>query len=348
MGAGEAQKDFSAVWDEVALKNLRSILVATFVTATLAGVNLQQLVTYVSRSRYDAPWLKLTVAVVSTLSWIDTCFTLYTLDSWVIVNNGDYATLDRFGVPFALHPVLVGAIAAVCQCFYAWRIYVLSRRSPYSPILIILLALASLGSGASTSLALLEARAFSKDRATPLVNALTLWFPAACDLAIFVQLIWILSALVAASEGTDVTYIFEKLVRLAIETNFLTFCLAFAAGILFIIGSPRYLFLPLPFIIGRVYEATLLYSVNSRIVTTAATPVSPCDTSLPIITPVRPVPSTDYIQLVSRMKRQEERLRGALKRESEEFVAKYRRSSMASREPGAAAQATSSVALVLS
>ncbi|GAA99897.1 hypothetical protein E5Q_06599 [Mixia osmundae IAM 14324] len=300
------------------LPSLRSFVIAALISTLLAGVTAQQLITYFSRSYYDSPLLKLVVVTTSLLSWTDYLFTLITLDTWLIVDEGDYAALNHFGLPFALHAALIGAIAAACQSFYAWRIYILSRRAPFSPVLIILLALASLGSGAATTFHLLQAGTFNKSHATPLIKALQSMVP--CRLRS------------QASEGEEVTRFFKRLVRIAIETNLLTFCLAFAAGVLFITETPRYVYLPLPFIIGRVYEATLLYTVNSRIVMSPATPTTSSGTPMPIMEPVKPVPNKDYIQLVSRMKRQEEKLRDALNRDSEEFGARYRRPSTTSGE----------------
>ncbi|KEI40866.1 uncharacterized protein L969DRAFT_93389 [Mixia osmundae IAM 14324] len=317
------------------LPSLRSFVIAALISTLLAGVTAQQLITYFSRSYYDSPLLKLVVVTTSLLSWTDYLFTLITLDTWLIVDEGDYAALNHFGLPFALHAALIGAIAAACQSFYAWRIYILSRRAPFSPVLIILLALASLGSGAATTFHLLQAGTFNKSHATPLIKALHLW-------SVFAH-IWKLREFIdeqvpcrlrsQASEGEEVTRFFKRLVRIAIETNLLTFCLAFAAGVLFITETPRYVYLPLPFIIGRVYEATLLYTVNSRIVMSPATPTTSSGTPMPIMEPVKPVPNKDYIQLVSRMKRQEEKLRDALNRDSEEFGARqYRRPSTTSGE----------------
>ncbi|GAA96868.1 uncharacterized protein L969DRAFT_103708 [Mixia osmundae IAM 14324] len=257
------QKATDIALEHVLLPSVESLLTACFISIFLGGLNLTQMIKYFSSSHFDALWLKLMVTVLASLNTLDTIFVLMTLDQWLVLSNGHIESVDTFGWAFSLHAALLAAVAFIVQGFYAWRVYVLSRRSLCSPACIVLLALGGVVAGV-LSFALTHSK---------------------------------ISGLVGASHDEAAIEIFKQLLRLSLETNLLTFVIAFAAGVLFM-SAPAYVYLPLPFVMGRTYELTVLYSVNSRIKT--ARPCTLADDA-ELEPPLEPEPSKDYIQLHPRL-----------------------------------------------
>ncbi|GAA97999.1 hypothetical protein E5Q_04679 [Mixia osmundae IAM 14324] len=282
----------------------QSFLIATLCAWFVAGINLHQTWVYFRFFKSDHWAMKAFVITVVIVAAVDTCLLLTVSNFWLIDNFGSPPALDSFAIGLPVHPALLGILTLLVQLFYAYRIYILSRRSIFLPGFVVILAALGCAAGVWTACHLYSAGAFSRDHGGDWVKACSLFLPAAADAVILVSMVvYLREAVAEAASAEDSVLLFNRLWRVSLETNFVTMLLALLSAVLLLV-APAKVYLPIPFVIGQVYQGCCLYSLNSRL-NTVVQPTLSAKQDLLAHGGSQPLgtPALDYARLLSELQR---------------------------------------------
>ncbi|KAI0707589.1 hypothetical protein C8Q76DRAFT_627952, partial [Earliella scabrosa] len=159
-------------------------------------------------------------------------------------------------------PVLSGLVSASVQCFFSWRIYLLSR-SAYLSIFIGLVAIMQ-GSGAMAvgimvNVLVLPNSAIQERTSAPLV----VWLggSVACDVMIATCMLYYL---IRGRQGLASDAILSRLIRLTIETGTLTASVACVDLIFFLLFKHNNLHMAPALVLSKLYTNSLMVLFNNR------------------------------------------------------------------------------------
>ncbi|SGZ28702.1 BQ5605_C027g10416 [Microbotryum silenes-dioicae] len=123
-------------------------LLGTFLNVFLAGINWMQIITYFNTSRSEENAIyKWVVGIVGLIGTWHTCFNVVGVYNNLVQNYDKLMNLLSIHWSYVLDPVTTAVVAAIStparnlQTFYAYRIYILSKRSIFIPLLILFLTL---------------------------------------------------------------------------------------------------------------------------------------------------------------------------------------------------------------
>jgi len=185
--------------------------------------------------------------------------------SRLITNFGDVAFLWVIIWPDAVQ-LLAGYLSAfTVQLYFAYSLYILNRKQKFAPILIVILALTSIGAGvAQIYITLTRSRSFlhfQNTRASYITqSAATL----ACDITITVSLLLNLSGHKNENMPNATNNMLDKLMVNAINRGALTaLCAAINIILFFSIPNTWWFFIGI-LLSGKLYMNSALATLNSR------------------------------------------------------------------------------------
>ncbi|GAA5992152.1 hypothetical protein JCM11641_003256 [Rhodosporidiobolus odoratus] len=242
-----------------------AFLIGTIFSIFLAGVTCVQVVNYYEHfGRSD---IKLLVGVVTGLLICDlfhTAICSYTIYFWTVTHYGNLASLVHAPWTFTWDPFLTGVVTSVVQLFYAWRVFVVSKRKWILPICIGALSLLQLAFavGGTWKIYMLN-REFARFDEFRYGVALWLLAAAAADVLITASLIGYLHR-AASNVHQRSTSIVRRIMRITVETNGLTCLVAVADAILFV-ARPKQSWHVIPNLsLVKLYFNGCLVSLNAR------------------------------------------------------------------------------------
>ncbi|GAA97474.1 uncharacterized protein L969DRAFT_91343 [Mixia osmundae IAM 14324] len=250
---------------ENALKFLSSVWTCATINIFILGCNAHQLSRYVANFRYDDWRPRALVIGVSLLTVTDTLLICHLLDHWLITGSGNPDALDVYTWAWPVHNVVLTMTAAIVQLFYAFRIFVLGRRSWTLPAIISVGAVAIVLFSMKRVLRLFRVQRFSHDHVPLYIIGLYMLFPAVVDFLTFLGMIYYMRKLMSEF-GTAGFSLFVRVVRLSMETNLVTSLAAFLLSAL-LICAPSYVSGPISWILGNIYASTIFYNLNARLAT---------------------------------------------------------------------------------
>ncbi|KAF9562685.1 hypothetical protein CPC08DRAFT_761351 [Agrocybe pediades] len=224
------------------------MLIGFTFNAILLGVMLTQAYIYFTSFKKDKIWIKLYVALLMVLDVFNTAAIAVFIYQALILNFGNLGNLDFVSPIIITEPAITGFIVSAVQCFYAWRIYVLTKSYTF-PILIILNGITGLVASLVTA-----ARLGKTPRFSDIVNdkpSITVWLVSEVlgDILITIVL---------------VTYFANAFsVTVTIQTGMLTATFATIDLITFL-ADPTGLHLLFNFALAKLYSNTLMSTLNSR------------------------------------------------------------------------------------
>lgn len=176
-------------------------------------------------------------------------------------------------------PVLTGITSATIQCFYAWRLYILSK----SLVLAITIAAIALVQG---SAAMAEGIQIYISQNVPgtqddtfKTTAVWLGGTALCDIIICCAMFYFLSKSRTGFRATD--SLLNKLIRITIETGMLTAIIAIIELTLFLTFKHNFYHVVPAFMLSKLYSNSFLVLLNSRKSTSKQSTTSDTFNSLP-------------------------------------------------------------------
>ncbi|KAF7298352.1 MFS domain-containing protein [Mycena kentingensis (nom. inval.)] len=162
---------------------------------------------------------------------------------------------------FLTQPLLVVAVSAPIQLFFAWRIRSLTK-SWWIPAVVAALALASAAGGIWTSVDIHIFKTFASK--PKLHNSALLWFLSACvaDVLITASLVFSLSKRKTGFSGTD--GVIDKIIRMTIQTGLITAVFSIMEVISFMTLPKMAINFVFDIALTKLYANCLLSTLNAR------------------------------------------------------------------------------------
>ncbi|GAA5848427.1 hypothetical protein JCM9279_006563 [Rhodotorula babjevae] len=231
--------------------------VGILVNVFLAGINWMQLLEYFRRPAQDR------VVAVFALGGIHTMISCHPV--WFYAVDG-YADPERGRLcpwSVAVYPLFTALVATIVQSHYAWRLFLVGKRSPWLPSFVGLLTLAQLALGIYVSAMELKLGAWDKihEELDPCVAA-WLFVMAIADVVITAALSFHLSRV--RSEFNTTNTLLGRIVRNIVANNALTAAAAVASGVLFVALVNACWHTTPGLALARFYTLSLMSSLNSR------------------------------------------------------------------------------------
>ncbi|KAJ7453144.1 hypothetical protein FB451DRAFT_672232 [Mycena latifolia] len=236
-------------------------LIGVLLNTMLYGIMVVQAYLYYHRYRSDRTWFRyfvLYLFIMETANWV--------LDVGLIYEP----LIIRYGTPEALtvSPILLRPDAIITvfistpiQFFFAWRISVITE-SWIMPMLISMLAIASFGGGAATTTIVTLNPDFASFGSFHAEVNTWLISSAACDVVVTSSLVWSLWSRKTNIIAMD-SYI-NKIIRLSVQTGFITAAAALLDMILSIVTPGTTLNFILDFPLSKLYTNSLISTLNAR------------------------------------------------------------------------------------
>ncbi|KAI0748587.1 hypothetical protein C8Q80DRAFT_1172658 [Daedaleopsis nitida] len=174
---------------------------------------------------------------------------------------GDAEALDKPHWLWFDTPLMTGIVSAIVQCYFSWRIYILSTSAILSGIICLIAfaqGCAAIATGIMSRLVNDNAHLQEKTLTSSVV-----WLvgSALCDILIALCMLYFLSR---GKGGTVPAVLLSRLIHLTVETGILTASVACLDLILFVAVKHSNLHMTPALILTKVYTNTLLMLINNR------------------------------------------------------------------------------------
>ncbi|GAA6015962.1 hypothetical protein JCM10207_006821 [Rhodosporidiobolus poonsookiae] len=245
--------------------SIGAFMVGTILSVFLAGLTSLQAYNYfVNFGKSDKKFLVGLVTFLLICDVFHTAISCYTVYLWTVTHYADPSVLIKSPWSFTWDPFLCGIVAIAVQLFYAWRVFVVSRRKWLLPVLIAVLAVLScaFAVGSTWKIYLLNSE-FARFGEFRYGVAIWLLSAALADVLITASLVWYLRK-ASSGDYQRSSSIVQRIIRNTVETNGLTCLFAIVDAILFIaIPSASWHVIPNLSLV-KLYFNGALVSLNSR------------------------------------------------------------------------------------
>ncbi|BGP15932.1 hypothetical protein JCM10213v2_003924 [Rhodosporidiobolus nylandii] len=231
----------------------------TALNTALFGINWQQVLLYMRTNR-DNSIYRSAVSFVTLVGTLHTFFSLHAIWQYSVTALVNPSLFLSSPWSFAVDPLLTALIACVVQSSYAWRIYLLSKRSPWLPSLIVALTVVQLGMAIYGTVRALQDSSWSHINSLSWVVGTWLGCVASADILITATLTFYLRR--ARSDFEQTNSLLGRLILMTVEHNGLTAVTAIVSAALFGAGTTYHLVAGLA--IGKFYQISFLASLNAR------------------------------------------------------------------------------------
>ncbi|KAJ7245640.1 hypothetical protein B0H12DRAFT_782717 [Mycena haematopus] len=240
------------------------LIIGYMLDAVLLGALSIQLYMYYQAFPKDRHFTKSLVYTVYIIELAATIFIMH--DAFAIFGYGfsDMSVLAKVHFDWLTAPIMTGIVAAIGQCFYAYRVHVLSRGRIF-PCLIIALSFTSSIGAFITGAWTFEAGDIRLLQNHRISVAIGVWCGASavCDIMIAVCMTHCLTRNDSGFRQTR--ELVSRLTRLIIETGSLTAAVALVDLILFLVFRQRLYYAVGALIMPKLYANSMLVVLNSRI-----------------------------------------------------------------------------------
>ncbi|KAH9989100.1 hypothetical protein BJV74DRAFT_458845 [Russula compacta] len=223
----------------------------------LYGVLCVQTYVYSYNFPHDGRWMKALAYFVFLLETVQTALTGADAYYWFMAGFGNMERLRNSNFGGIDNPLMDAIISLVVQVFFCYRIWTLSDRTLWLPLLIVVLAVAQAigATWAGIKSATMGAYAITK-------VAQYLWLIACTlvDIVIAVVMMWLLRQR-ENNEDQHSKHIVQRIMRLTIETNTVTASVALITFVLYVAYPNEIYYTCLTVIIGKLYSNTLFITL---------------------------------------------------------------------------------------
>ncbi|KAH8077742.1 hypothetical protein BXZ70DRAFT_1012879 [Cristinia sonorae] len=241
-------------------------LVAHLMTCILMGVLIVQAYLYYVAFPKDSWRAKSVVTLSVSLEVLQIALAFYDAIRVFGQGWGVLSELDTVGLLWLDVSLLTGMIATVSQLFYAFRIHTLSQRY-LIPAVVAFLSLLQLGFSIWSAVEILHLKHLSLITHSIVLPVAIVWLStiAACDITITSAIFYYLWSAKKLSMNGQTNSILTRLMRLTVETGFITSTFTIVALILTITKKDTLLYTCFLGPTSKLYSNTLLAVLNSRV-----------------------------------------------------------------------------------
>ncbi|THU86173.1 hypothetical protein K435DRAFT_970413 [Dendrothele bispora CBS 962.96] len=235
---------------------------------------------YMTTYKKDRLWIKIFVAVLMVINFLNTIFTAVYLYDTLVVKFGDTTSVTTANWLTAMDPVTTGVTAIYVQLFFIWRIKVLTGSMMLAGAILLPATAGLIGSIASSlsltvSVKLANLILFKAWVIVWLIGAavadlmitfvLVAWLVGFSFNAIFLGDVWLIDIQRKHKRGFRASNeLVDRIIRSTIQTGALTTVVAFIDLLLYLALPTNNLHLIFNFPLCKLYSITLMSSLNSR------------------------------------------------------------------------------------
>lgn len=238
-----------------------SFLIGTGLQLFMTGIGLSGTITYFGNfGNFDRLIYRVAVLALLALALLHAAGVLAGIYSIGMASLLAPANLANIPWPLLFEPGFTALSASIVQIFYAYRVYLISRRSWILTSSIVVLTVATLGLSLYTTVYLLEHPHWSSLHQINMIAEVGAYVLVATDAIISGAMIFHLSK--AKADLHDTNSILSRIITIIITSNTLTTAVVIASAVLVFVPGPW------SFIAGtnvpQCYQIALLASLNNR------------------------------------------------------------------------------------
>ncbi|KAF9478889.1 hypothetical protein BDN70DRAFT_719999 [Pholiota conissans] len=240
-----------------------ALLLGALFASGFSGIVAIQSLLYFKLYPKDKKSLQALVLVVWLFDVTHTTLVWAAMWDYMVENLGEDSYEDHIPGTIAFSVVLTAALTFLTHCFFAHRIYRLSRGNWYLTVPVLILALGRLASASVSGGEMIKLKSYEMFRAQfRWLFSMGLALSSGADVLITVLLFVLLRQTKAGS--LTLGHIIDACILYTFETGSLTSVATVVSMICWITLDNSLIFLGLHFIIGKLYANSLLASLNTR------------------------------------------------------------------------------------
>ncbi|TFK63032.1 hypothetical protein BDN72DRAFT_340399 [Pluteus cervinus] len=240
-----------------------ALLIGGLFSAALCGILFVQIVLYFKLYISDSWGYKALVLTVWLLDALHSGFVWASIWNYLIAFFGVSSHIAEIPSTLPVTIVLTAILTFFVHCFFAHRIFRLSRSNWYITIPILVLAFCRLCSASVTGAEMLRLHTYQAFKAQfRWVFSLGLALSSAADVTITISLCMLLRS--SRTRSLSLNHIIDSLILYTFETGTLTAAATIASMICWLTMNDNLVFMGLHFVIGKLYANSLLATLNSR------------------------------------------------------------------------------------
>lgn len=247
-------------------RNQGALLLGGYFAAWLSGFVVVQTIIYFKLYPSDPLRTKALVSFVWVLDCTHSGLVLASVWTYLIQGFGAPEDIDDIPLTLSLTIVFTAISTFAVHCFFAHRIFLLSKKNWYLTTPIVVLATFRLGSAAATSSEMIRLGEFSTFKAQfRWLFSLGLALSSTIDIFVTLSLFALLQHSKSRSLRSEkLDHIIDSLVLYTFETGSLTSAATVSAMICWLAMNNNLVFMGLHFVIGKLYANSLLAALNTR------------------------------------------------------------------------------------
>ncbi|KAK0437621.1 hypothetical protein EV421DRAFT_1005243 [Armillaria borealis] len=237
-----------------------AVTIGALSASLLSGAVAIQTILYYKLYPSDSIRVKILVFAIWLLDVFHTCFVWVSLWDMIVSH---YGSLDIIPWSIPVTIVITAVLTFLVHCFFAYRIFMLSKRNWFLTCPILILAAFRLASACVTTSEMLRLKTYSAFKQDfRWVFTLGLALSSAVDILITGSLFGLLHT--SRSDAENLKPIIDSLILYTFETGSLTCAATIVDMICWITMSSNLIFMGLHFVIGKLYANSLLVTLNTR------------------------------------------------------------------------------------
>ncbi|KAF5328376.1 hypothetical protein D9619_013260 [Psilocybe cf. subviscida] len=256
-----------------------ALLLGAFFASGLSGIATVQAIVFYKLYPKDQNFNKLLVLAVWVLDACHSGFVVGAMWDYLITNFGDWKKVDYIPLSIALSVIFTAVLTFFAQCFFALRIYRLSKGNWILTAPVLILSACRLAAASVSGAEMVSLRSFAGFRHQFRVSGTAYAFGARV-----VCMMWLFSVGLALSSAVDIYItlslffllrksrkqsmsldeIIDALILYTFEIGSLTSAATVIAMICWLTLDNNLVFLGIHFVIGKLYANSLLATLNTR------------------------------------------------------------------------------------
>ncbi|KAI0819007.1 hypothetical protein BC629DRAFT_690805 [Irpex lacteus] len=240
-----------------------ALLIGGMLAFYLSGIVSTQAFLYFRTFPQDRPRVKVLVLAVWFLDVLHSAFVCATVWYYLVTGLGNISALSRVHWSVGVTITITGVITFVIHCFFAYRVWTLSRRNIWITSVIVILSFLRTLSAFGTVIQLSRLHTWAHFHEVAAWSFTTGLVISACvDLLIAISIVYYLKKNRTGFERMD--YIIDTIMVYTVENGMLTSLSVVASFICWLTMPHNFIFLALHFVITKMYANSLLATLNAR------------------------------------------------------------------------------------
>jgi len=244
-------------------RNHGALLLGGLVAAGLSGIVTVQAIIYFKLYPLDSPILKVLVLIIWSLDLTHSGLACASIWNYLIQHFGRADDIIVIPLTLSLTIVFTAILTFFVHCFFAHRIFLLSKRNWYLTLPIVFLATCRLCSASATSAEMIRLQMFTLFKAQfRWLFSMGLALSSIVDIVVTLSLFALLQN--SRSRSLSLNHIIDSLILYTFEMGSLTCAGTIVSMICWLTMNNNLIFMGLHFVIGKLYANSLLASLNTR------------------------------------------------------------------------------------